>query len=586
MCPANEIVQTTRPLPMLSMQGQGVVKGIAIGKAAVMGAATLEVVHYHIAPHDVQQECDRLAAAMFAASSELESIIQSLPEDSPLELAPLLNVHKLLIEDPELLSEVQALISKYRYNAEWALTVQGQLFIEQFSNMPDEYMRERGADIRQVIERVLTVMSGSGSKVPELLDNTDQEASIVVARDISPADMLRLRDGYFGAFLTDLGGPTSHTAIVARSMNLPAVVGLGSLRGIVRNGDTLIVDGFSGAVFVNPCSVVLGEYQQRQQEILQERKELERLRDVQAVTLDGVQVSMHANIERPEEALAALDAGADGIGLFRTEFLFMGRKHLPSEEEQYQAYASVVKTMAGKPVTIRTLDIGADKTLEQDTAVAINPALGLRAVRYCLAQPELFATQLRAILRASAYGHVRILIPMITSMQEVFAVRYAISQALQQVHIIKPELKPNISLGAMVETPAIAIATEPFAQELDFLSIGTNDLIQYTLAIDRADPDVASLYDPTHPAVLRLVSNVINVGERLGKPVAMCGEMAGDPSLTRLLLGLGLKFFSMHPQRLLDVKKQVMNSHSTALRFRVASSLNHAERINLDSLNS
>lgn len=570
--------------PMLCMQGQGVVNGYAIGKAVVMSAAALEVDHYRIPESDIGQECDRLRQALIIARDELQLLAETLPDDAPRELGPLLTVHSMLLDDPALREQVCELIVTHHYNAEWALTTQGQHLGEQFSMMADDYLRERGADIRQVIERVLRVLSGTVTLLPEIDVVDSDDSLIVVARDISPADMLRLRSGRFSAFLTDLGGPTSHTAIVARSMNVPAVVGMGQFRTLIRDGDTLAIDGFTGAVLVNPPAGVLAEYRKRQAAYQHERRELAFLRDADAVTMDGISIEMHANIEQPQEALAALEAGADGIGLFRTEFLFLGRSSLPGEEDQYQAYSHVVKTMAGRPVTIRTLDVGADKALDGDITVATNPALGLRAIRYCLAHPELFATQLRALLRASRYGHIRILIPMITNLQEVADVRQALSLAKAQLATTGSTSPFNVSLGAMVETPAIAIGIEPFAETLDFLSIGTNDLIQYTLAVDRDDRDVADLYDPLHPAVLRLIANVINVGSRYGTPVTMCGEMAGNATLTPLLLGLGLESFSMHPQQILDVKKEILNSHSTALRFTVAAALNRAERINLASL--
>lgn len=569
---------------MLCMQGQGVVKGYAIGRAAIMSAAALEVAHYRIAPEDVDAECERLKVALATASADLQVMVNALPDDAPRELGPLLTVHSLLLEDPMLFQQTCELIVTRHYNAEWALTTQGQLLAEQFSIMEDEYLRERGADIRQVIERVLRVLSGSTALLPDIEAGDSNDPLIVVARDISPADMLRLRDARFAGFLTDLGGPTSHTAIVARSMNVPAVVGLGHIRMLVRDGDMLVADGFNGVVLVNPSPQVLQEYRQRQADYASERAELALLRDAPAVTLDGIQIKLEANIELPEEAVAAMLAGADGIGLFRSEFLFMGRRDLPTEDEQYEAYSSVVKTMAGRPVTIRTLDLGADKTLDGDVTVATNPALGLRAIRYCLANPEIFATQLKALLRASLHGHVRILIPMISHMHEVRATRQAIEAACQELDASGVPYGRDISLGAMVEIPAMAIAIEPFAETLDFLSIGTNDLIQYTLAIDRGDSEVADLYDPMHPAVLRLIAHTINAAERAGIPVAVCGEIAGDSRVTRMLLGLGLKEFSMHPQQLLDVKKEVRQAHSNALRVKVASALNRAERIDLEAL--
>jgi len=570
--------------PMLCLQGHGVVKGFVIGRAVVMGAAALEVPHYRIAADEVSAEVERLRHALETARGELHTLVASLPEDAPRDMAALLSVHGMLLEDPSLMREVSQLIEARHYNAEWALTTHGQWLGEQFDQMEDEYLRERGADIRQVIERVLNVMSGAPPLLPDVDTIPGDNTLIVVARDISPADMLKLRDGRFAGFLTDLGGPTSHTAIVARSMNVPAIVALGNIRSLVQDGEILIADGASGTVIVNPSAAVLREYRARQAAYADARAALARLSDAPAMTLDGVRVTLEANIELPEEAQTALAAGADAIGLFRSEFLFMGRTALPDEEEQYQAYARVVNTMGGRPVTIRTLDIGADKTLDGDVTVATNPALGLRAIRYCLAHPELFLTQLRALLRAAAHGPVRILIPMIAHIHEVHATRRLLNVARAQLGTRGNVAFGEVTLGAMVEIPAIAIAIEPFVEELDFLSIGTNDLIQYTLAVDRGDSDVADLYDPLHPAVLRLIANTIHAGERVGKHIAVCGEMAGDATLTRVLLGLGLKAFSMHPQQLLDVKKEILQSHSNMLRDKVAGALNRAQGIDLDTL--
>lgn len=568
---------------VLCLFGQGVARGYVIGRAVVMGAAGLEVAHYRIAAEDVPGESRRLTEALEAASDEMLVLAESLGPDAPRELGAMLNVHRLLMSDPLLTEQTLALISERHYNAEWALTTQGQMLVEQFEAMEDEYLRERGADVRQVIERVLNVLSGSCTMFP-LADAPDGETLVVVAHDISPADMIRLRGGRFNAFVTDLGGATSHTAIVSRSMGVPAVVGVGNARALIRDGDTLVVDGLAGVVLVNPPERVLDEYRVRQAAYAQERAELELLRDEPAVTLDGVDITLCANIELPEEAAAAMAAGAQGIGLFRSEFLFMGRAELPDEEEQYLAYAAAARAMNGRPVTIRTLDLGADKTLDDEATVATNPALGQRAIRYCLARPEMFGTQLRAILRASAHGHIRILLPMITHLHEVHATRVALDAARRELDARGQAYAADIELGAMVEVPAIAIAIEPFAQELDFFSIGTNDLIQYTLAIDRGDHDVAALYDPLHPAVLRLISQTINAVQRAGKRVAVCGEMAGDAKLTRLLLGMGLTEFSMHPQQLPDVKREVRNAHSNALRVKVAAALNRALPIDPEAL--
>lgn len=574
------------PTAMLTLHGLPASRGYAIGRAVVLGAAALEVSHYRIAVEEVEAECNRLTQAIEVARDEFVRLASLLPADTPREIQALLHVHAMLLADPMLAEEPLALIRERQYNAEWALTAQGQILGEQFAAMEDEYLRERANDVQQVIERVLQVLTGRGdlTLAPAGQASLEDEPLVVVAHDISPADMVKLRGARFAAFATDLGGATSHTAIVARSLGVPAVVALGNIRLLARDGDTLIVDGEAGVILVNPAQHVLDEYRQRQRQYAQERAELARLKDTPALTLDGIRVGLQANIEWPDEVAGALAAGAEGIGLFRSEFLFMNRQDLPGEDEQYEAYASVVRAMAGRPVTIRTLDIGSDKTLDGEATVATNPALGERAIRYCLARPELFATQLRAILRASAHGPVRILLPMIAHMHEVQSSMSAIQAARETLQQTGRRMAERIEVGAMVEIPAIAIAIEPFAEALDFLSIGTNDLIQYTLAIDRADPGVASLYDPLHPAVLRLIANTINAGTRYGKSVSVCGEMAGDVTLTRLLLGLGLTQFSMHAQQLLDVKREILQAHSNALRTKVAAVLNRAEPIDLSSL--
>jgi phosphotransferase system enzyme I (PtsI) len=564
---------------LVCLYGRAVASGYAMGRVVVMGAAALEVEHYRIAPQAVEQETERLKGALETTYAELAELANTLPADAPRELSAMLSVHQLLLEDPLLADESLTLVRERHYNAEWALTTQGQLLGEQFSTMEDDYLRERGADVRQVVERVLHTLRGS--QVMSALDGVSDSGDplIVVAHDISPADMIRLRGARFAGFVTDLGGPTSHTAIVARSMGVPAVVALGNVRQIARDGDYLIVDGETGAVLINPGPAQIARYQQLACDYADARQALLGLRDVVCETLDGIRVGLHANIEMPDEVGLALSQGADGIGLYRSEFLFMGRDELPSEQEQFNAYRRVVQDMAGRPVTIRTLDIGADKALDGEATVATNPALGQRAIRYCLARPGLFAAQLRAMYRASAFGQVRILVPMITNLQEVQALREMIDSVKRDLVGQGLEFDDAVPVGAMVEVPAMAIAIEPFAQAFDFLSIGTNDLIQYTLGIDRADSEVASLYDPLHPAVLRLIAGTINAGQRAGKPVSVCGEMAGDAKLTRLLLGMGLTEFSMHPRQLLDVKQQILKAHTNALRTKVAGSLNRAQTI-------
>lgn len=573
---------------VISLHGKGVAKGIAIGHAVIMGAALLEVKHHLIAPEDIEKECQRLDNAMRVVAEDLEYIKNNLPADAPIELAPVLGVHSMLLADPMLASETKEIIRSRRYNAEWALSTQGQILTSQFEQMEDEYLRERASDVNQVIERVLSFMAGVKSFDIQNLSDHDKDnlPFIVVAHDISPADMLNLREKHFAAFITDAGGPTSHTAIVARSMHVPAVVGMKNVRSMVRDREVLIVDGDEGLVIVNPSDLILEQYRRKQRQYETEREFLLLHKDEPAITVDGIKIEIEGNIELPEEAEDVLEMGATGIGLYRSEFLFMNREELPSEQEQYEAYSLVLKTMAGRPVTIRTLDIGSDKTLNNEATVAVNPALGLRAVRYCLAHPEMFLTQLKAMLRASIHGPLRILIPMISHMHEVREVKRYLAQAKEELLAAGVPIGEHVELGAMVEIPAIAIAIEPFLKELDFVSIGTNDLIQYTLAVDRVDDEVVSLYDAVHPAVLRLIHNTIQAGDRAGKPVCVCGEMAGDSLYTKLLLGLGLKSFSMHPLHIPEIKQIVRNSHTNELRTRVARTLNYGEPIDLDAVNA
>lgn len=572
-------------MAMFTAHGVGVVRGIAIGQAVVMGTAALEAPHYYISAQSIDDEIARLARAVARVQHELDRQIQELPTDAPRELQPLLTVHRLLLDDPLLIDQANQLIGTRRYNAEWALTTQAQQLAEQFNNIADPYLRERAADVRQVVERVLMVLTGNGHEAERQWDRQPGDgALIVVARDIAPGDMLRLRESQFAAFVTDLGGVTSHTAIIARSMGIPAIVGLGDFRRAIKDGDQIIVDGQAGVIMVNPAAHVLAEYQGRQQRYEQQKRALEALRDAPAQTLDGIGITLETNIELPIEAERAYASGADGIGLFRSEFLFLGRPDLPSEEEQYHAYAQAIKAMQGKPVTIRTLDIGADKNLDSEQAVATNPALGLRAIRYCLAHPDIFHTQLRALWRAAQHGPLRILIPMVSHISEIEATKVALQRAKDSLVADGLPIGDEVALGAMIEVPAAAIALEPFAEAVDFLSIGTNDLIQYVLAVDRIDKDVAHLYDPLHPAVIRLLAQIINVADRHDTPVSICGEIAGHEHLTPVLLGLGLTRFSVSINQLLPIKHKVINSHSNDLRRRVAAAINRAEPVDLQLL--
>ena len=564
-----------------TLHGIPVSKGIAIGRAHLLAPAALDVKHYLIPEEQVEAEVLRLKNAIAAVHQELQTIRDDLPKDAPPELGAFIDVHALILSDP-MLAEVPLNIIRHRYyNAEWALVTQIDGLSAQFDEIEDPYLRERKADIQQVGDRVLKVLTGSAINLPPAAGEGATASIIVVAHDISPADMLQFRDGAFAGFVTDLGGQNSHTAIVARSLDIPASVGMNNASVLVKQDDVLIIDGDAGVAIVNPSPLVLAQYRARQERMLRDRKKLGRLKKTPAITQDGTEITLLANIELPSDSAPALEAGANGVGLFRSEFLFMGRAgHLekfPSEDEQFDSYCQTVVSMKGRPVTIRTLDVGADKPLDEDEQTALNPALGLRAIRYCLSEPQMFLTQLRAILRASAFGPIKLLIPMMAHAFEVDQTLALIEQAKEQLRQRKQKFDEDIEIGAMIEIPAAALALPIFIKRLDFLSIGTNDLIQYTLAIDRVDHEVAHLYDPLHPAVLFLLSSVISMARKAGIPVAVCGEMAGDVKWTRLLLGMGLLEFSMHPSQLLSVKQEILNSDLTLLEPQVKKVLKASE---------
>jgi phosphotransferase system enzyme I (PtsI) len=540
-----------------TLHGIGVSEGIAIGQAHLFAGMSAEANHYEITAADVPREQRRYDRAVKEVRDDLKALTESVRHSASAELAPFVKVHSLLLDDAAFSEAPREIIREQHCNAEWALRVQLDELMAQFSDIEDPYLREREDDVRQVAERVLGALAGTQRRT---MKPVKEDASILVARDLSPADVILFREHPFAAFVTDLGGATSHTAIVARSMNIPAIVALHHSRTMIHEDELIIVDGTQGVVIVNPDRHVLAEYRLKQNQARLERDKLKRLKSAPASTLDGAAVQLQANIELPTDVEPVKASGATGIGLFRSEFLFMNRRDLPGEDEQYEAYRDVVEGMKGLPVTIRTLDIGADKPLDGEGYVAVNPALGLRAIRYCLAEPQVFNTQLRAILRASRHGKVLILIPMLTTYHELQQTIAAVDLAKEQLKDEGVKFDEYVPVGGMIEVPAAAIALPMFIRKLDFLSIGTNDLIQYTLAIDRADDRVAHLYDPLHPAVLTLVANVIRAAQQQGKPVAVCGEMAGDVQLTRLLLGFGLRHFSMHPAHLLAVKQRVLGT--------------------------
>ncbi len=545
------------------LHGHSVSPGITIGHAHLVSSARMEVAHYEVPQAEIEAEVERFDAAVDKVRAELVEVGKQIPADAPAEFAAFVDLHAMILNDPSLSRIPKTLIRERHLNAEWALVQQMEMLVGQFDAIDDPYLKERKADITQVVERVLKALLGRPGTVAPVM-TTDETKLIVVAHDLSPADMLLFKQHEFGAFVTDIGGVTSHTAILARSLNIPAIVGLHHARHMIRENDLLIVDGIQGVLIVDPDAIVLAEYQFRQTQHDLERRKLKRLKKTPAASLDGIPIELFANIELPQDMDEVLENGAQGIGLFRTEFLFMNRKSLPDEEEQFEAYREVTLAMEGKPVTIRTLDIGADKALQTSTVgVAYsmpNPALGLRAIRYCLAEPQMFLEQLRAILRASHYGKIRLLIPMLAHAHEIDQTLALIKEAKAMLEAAGQPYDKNIPVGGMIEIPAAALALPMFMRKLGFLSLGTNDLIQYTLAIDRTDDAVAHLYDPLHPAVLQLVAQTISRANRAGVPVAVCGEMAGDPGLTRLLLGLGLRNFSMHPAQLLSIKERVLKT--------------------------
>jgi phosphotransferase system enzyme I (PtsI) len=556
------------------IQGIGASRGIAIGRAHRLAPSELEIRQYPIDRKDVLHEVARLNNAFSLVRAELDALRNEVAPEAPQEVGAFLDLHRLILDDALLSDAPRDLVRTRLINAEWALSIQIEEVCKQFEAIDDEYFASRTQDVRQVADRVLKALAGGRAATASVTRPADGEKLILVAQDLAPADMLLLRErtgAQLAGFVTELGGPTSHTAILARSLALPAVLGATGAREAVQEGDLVIIDADRGLIVVGPDAAELAEYRQRAKAEVDARAELRKLKGKIARTRDGIAIELLANIEAPADAREALEAGADGIGLFRTEYLFMNRDRLPDEDEQYEAYAKVARSMKGKPVVIRTLDVGADKVLNDAARQSLglvrgaptaesNPALGLRAIRYCLAYPELFLTQLRAILRASSVGSVRILVPMLAHVHEIDQALAFVARAREQLRERKHKFDARAPVGGMIEVPAAALSLPAFLQRLKFLSIGTNDLIQYTLAIDRADAAVAHLYDHLHPAVLQLISRTIRAGEKARTPVSVCGAMAGELELTELLLGMGLRQFSMHPSQILGVKQRVLET--------------------------
>lgn len=546
-----------------TLHGLAVSNGIAIGQAHLISQATLEVSHLVIAPRMVEKEVARFETALTQVRNELQ-ILRVGKEGSPTDIGAFIDLHMMILADPELSEVPKQIIRERRCNAEWAIVQQMEMLVEQFEKIEDTYLRERSYDVRQVVERVVRELVGKpGHASVKTPKGSKGENLIVVAHDLSPSDVMAFKDQHFSSFVTDVGGATSHTAILARGMGIPAVLGLHNARQLIRDKETLIVDGTRGVLIVNPDARILEEYVLKKSQLEIERSKLKLLKTARATTLDRVKIELLANIEEPSDVGAVIESGADGVGLFRTEFIFLGRGDMPSEDEQFEAYRKTVKGMEGRPITIRTFDLGNDKNLHTDSAEdrkRENPALGLRSIRLSLTDPKSFQSQLRAILRVSKLGKVKILVPMLSHAHQIDQTLAAVEQAKSSLRGEKIAFDENIEVGGMIEVPAAALAVGLFLRRLDFLSIGTNDLIQYTLAVDRSDEQVSSLYDPLHPAVLMLIEHVISSAEKAKIPVSMCGELAGDSSLTRLLLGMGLRQFSMFPAQIPEVKQKIKQS--------------------------
>ena len=546
----------------LVLSGISVSRGVAMGKAQLLRRDLPEVNEYTVPRPLLVEEITRFKVAVKKAKQQLKAIRQRIPAHTPADIAGFIDTHLLMLEDTALAEAPVALIRERRCNAEWALKIQRDTLVNVFEEMDDPYLRTRKDDVNHVVDRILQNLMSQGGRASSA-GAVQLRGRVAIAEDISPAEMLMLHHQGVAGMATQYGGANSHTAILARSLGIPAVVGVPRLLEYLLHDELLVIDGRAGLVLAAPDAIELDYYRRCQKEERRQQRALRKIRDLPAVTRDGQAIRLLANVEIPEDIPVIKRMAAAGIGLYRTEMLFINRQEPPDEEEQFEVYARIVRAMKGAPVTIRTLDLGADKapaSMARRHAVATNPAMGLRAIRCCLREPEWFSRQLRAILRASALGEVRMMIPMLTTLQELQQVLRLLEEEKQCLRRRGQRFDEGMAVGGMIEVPAAAVAARAFARRLDFLSIGTNDLIQYTLAVDRLDEQVNYLYDPLHPAILRLIRGVIQAGRKAAIPVAMCGEMAGDTRYTRLLLGMGLREFSMYPATLLEVKRIVNDS--------------------------
>ena len=561
-------------------------KGIAIGRAHLILRGMTEVPQYNIIADELAAETTRFDNAIKASRRQLEQLRSAIPENAPTELGAFISLHLMLLTDATLSREPLDIIQEQKINAEWALKLQTDKLSQQFDEIDDAYLRERKQDMLQVVERIHNNLVGQSNELN--LETNLLEDTILIAHDLSPADTVHFKEQRIAGFVTDAGGPTSHTAILGRSLDIPSVIGLRNARDLISENEWVIVDGINGVLIINPDDTVLAEYRRHMREYKNRKRALNKLKKTAATTEDGLNIELLANIESTEDIKQLHGAGADGVGLFRSEYLYLNRDTLPTEDEQYEVYSTLIKKLKGKQLTIRTVDLGVDKNprwFGQNATPngSLNPALGLTGIRLCLAEPVMFRTQMRAILRAAAHGKVNMMWPMVASLTELRQCIVHFETAKRQL-AERGEEYGEVSLGCMIEIPSAALTVGSLLKLVDFISIGTNDLIQYTLSVDRGDDSVSHLYQPGHPAVLKLLQHIIRTANRMGKSVSVCGEMAGDSTYTRLLLGMGLRRFSMNPSNLLTIKDIVLRSHTGRLEEESAKLMRNEDPEKTDKL--
>ena len=571
---------------MMVLHGYAAGKGIAIGRAHLVVRGISELPQYHLPESELAGEVARFEAAVKATRKQLEQLRSAIPENAPAELGAFISLHLMLLGDVTLSREPADILQEQAINAEWALKIQTDRLSQQFDEIDDEYLRQRKQDMLQVVERIQKNLAGQSTELnldANLLDDT-----ILIAHDLSAADTLFFKDQRIEGFVTDIGGPTSHTAILGRSLNIPSVIGVGNARQLISEHEWVIVDGIQGVLIIDPDELVLAEYRLRLKHYRSRLRALNKIKKTAAATLDGEEIELFANIESADDVKALHNIGADGVGLLRTEFAYLNRDSLPEEEELYQLYSDIAKKLKGKPLTIRTVDLGVDKNPRWfgtggTPNSSLNPALGLTGIRLCHAEPVMFRTQMRAVLRAAVHGKLRIMFPMISSLSELKQSLTHLDTARKQL-AERQEAFGELEVGCMIEIPSAALTVSSLLKWVDFVSVGTNDLIQYTLSVDRSDDAVSYLYQPAHPAIIRLLAHIIRTANRMGKGVSVCGEMAGDTKYTRMLLGLGLRKFSMNINNLLDVKDVVLHSHTERLENEMAKLMRNEDPDKMDAL--